>query len=962
MLLLLGLLFTYVAAPLAVFGVAARFVKADDDIIGRLFLLTAGIAPLAIAWLLWCQLLVFPGRSLVLYAGVIVIAVAGTMFVGRREIAGLLRSVPRYLPILADPWRKGTFGLRLLWLLAIALVVITIIQALSIPVLENDTAEYALISKYILSERTMAVYPVAQAHPGTGLYANASHPPSFHMMLGWSYLFGGFDNSRAMRFINLFYFAISAMMLSDIARRFIQSGGLQVVILLLLAPFYVSLIVGFHVDPARLCTSLAALLLAAIVIERRGDIRWTGLCGVVTGFSLFSHSIGILTLGFVGLALLLFLAVPLKDRIRAIAIMTVIALLIGGWQYIFNIIQFGVPLQDNEPVMADPALNFTEDLRYRRDLTTSPQRLVYGVFQLFSRLELVSIFGWVALFSAIALRRAIWARMDLRVLAMSVIVFLILSLATALAGLDFMVKNIRYAMTVAFPMVAIAACGLGYFFLHTRSRLFRSCAVLLLLVMSGPVLLHSAYRLRNLAAPTAIWLGEEWQVLMKPRFPGGGVLLWAREHVNPEERVLTFRQPDYAYYVGTPWIRDIDPTLLHIYHAQTVQEAHRMLRERNVRYVFLPNYMWPTLYNTQIMRLIGDPAYSTKVAEHQGYSMYRLHDVPANFACKPVPATELLGLWKSNGSLLMGLIGLGEVLDQPQKLLAHGSHKLPFHVKWDPVVSLRIPHQFLIYGREHPTLRSRQGIEVPTDGGLLSVTIRMRGKAIIYASLEELSAEDRVSTQALGDLVVRPEGSVLHAQAHLRPGTSEIALMLRSGGRAGGDLSLEGVAMCLMSDTSSQTHEKWKPHTIVGSYPLHADSNYDKYWTRPYEPGSLERNIQSSLYLIDHTDAKESQILQFVSEYFRDFRPAPASDWVNHELIVAGKSTATGSLEVYVNWRDASGKLKHRYVGDLFWGEDSTERSMRFKLPKEANDLGVFIIKTLITGERIELDSVTIRR
>jgi len=133
-------------------------------------------------------------------------------------------------------------------------------------------------------------------------------------------------------------------------------------------------------------------------------------------------------------------------------------MLIGGWQYISNVVEYGAPLQDYESVLEMPSLQYSEVTKIERKIEFLGERFVNGALQGFTK---VALFGFVFWFGAVGLalyiRRIVsdWGefRPMLGALATGVLLFTLMLLVAAAIDFSLVIKNPRYVMTIV-PVLA----------------------------------------------------------------------------------------------------------------------------------------------------------------------------------------------------------------------------------------------------------------------------------------------------------------------------------------------------------------------------------------------------------------------------------------------------------------------------------------------------------------------------
>lgn len=443
---------TFIAAPLGLFGVAVKYLGRDTIKREHLLMLVFPLGPTAISLLtfaLYC--LPLPHIGAINIALVMITATFGIL-VGRREIFSLISSAYKNI------YRK--IDLSIVWIMAVSLIFIACAQILALPMMENDSLEYMAVARHIFESGTISVYPVVESASKTGLFAPSSHPPAYHMMLVWAYTFTGVDTFVGARLLSLFHL-LGTICLLRLA--LINSNNFTLaaaIILLLGTPLYMSMVVGYHVDGLRLMAFFAAAISIAWLVEHPTR-KIAVFAGIVVGFAAYTHSIGLLVVPFACLACLLLVPEKLQFRIKLCIVICSIAALVGGLQYIRNIWLFGVPLQDTTPVWEMAQIDFLSDLRYRRDLLSFEDKLVFGMFRSFVETHIFGALFW--LLGVVALRACMYRSFTIleKVCLLWVCSFFAIALLTISLGSELVVKNARYVLTLA-PLVAyLVASSLG---------------------------------------------------------------------------------------------------------------------------------------------------------------------------------------------------------------------------------------------------------------------------------------------------------------------------------------------------------------------------------------------------------------------------------------------------------------------------------------------------------------------
>jgi hypothetical protein len=82
------------------------------------------------------------------------------------------------------------------------------------------------------------------------------------------------------------------------------------------------------------------------------------------------------------------------------------------------------------------------------------------------------------------------------------------------------------------------------------------------------------------------------------------------------------------------WIDNFDPRAMSFYDAKSDKELFDSLRRNGIKYVLVPHYTWPTIYNTQFKSFLSNPKYSTPMIENIDFkskkSYYQLFEIKEN--------------------------------------------------------------------------------------------------------------------------------------------------------------------------------------------------------------------------------------------------------------------------------------------------------------------------------------------
>ncbi|MCV9937011.1 glycosyltransferase family 39 protein [Boseaceae bacterium BT-24-1] len=644
---------TCLAAPLAVFIAAARLMRPARGDSLPLFLFMAPAAPFAIA-LVMMVLYSLPWQTPIwLHLAFVIALIAAAIAMGRDQLAALRADLSD-----ARARLRGSFSITgfILGLVVLGLSATTLLQVLSLPVIENDSLEYLAVAREVFRAGSLSVYPLTQSAP-SGMFAPSAHPPAIHLFLVWGSSWVGIENFAPSRVLAAFcLFGMMSLLAAGLSREGLRSVAVAIIVMLC-TPIYVLLLVGYHVDGLRIMAVAGAIVAMARVIENP-DKRTAVLAGVWLGCAAFSHSIGVLCWVLAAFA---WLVLGPSDRFRRFGVPLVIgivAVAIGGAQYVKNIIILGVPLHDHVAVAGLPELRFYEDLIDIRKLASFSERLTAGPLFGFASPDLFGITYWVGL-AAFAFLLRNWTAIGVtcRVSILWFLFISILGFIGAAFNITLLIKNARYLPLTAVPALAIIA-GSAVAQLERRRASRHPIYVVFPIerVLAIPRQLAFGALLAGFAFVAARWTidqsinrlslhGARLDFLSagERAFPRRGsnynaarIYSYLETNADPRERTLTFFQPGTAIYGTGSWIDQHDDQMIPFYMLAQPDAAYAWLRDRNVRYVFVPGYYLSTFSRSVAEQLVADERYSELlINDKDGWRLYRLRDEPlaARYAC-----------------------------------------------------------------------------------------------------------------------------------------------------------------------------------------------------------------------------------------------------------------------------------------------------------------------------------------
>jgi hypothetical protein len=451
-------------------GVAAAGALVRDRTQSGLILAIGLIVGVAFfGWVFSQVLIYFPGLNPGFYAAfATVYGVAGLaagLFFARGVIGETFRTIGKR-------W-SDRLGLSIIslvfWVPVVLLLGALAIINLAVPLYGNDSLEYAQAARKVFEMRDLGAYPFMDRNVTGGLITPWTHPPGYLGLLALGdFVQGSANEARVIKLVAAAFVGLQVILVVAIAGRGRVLAGALAGLLLLIAPLYYAQAAESSIDAYRIATFSAAIA-SFWLMAKSPSLGASILAGVVAGLAAYSHSIGMLTLGFaIPLFVLIARGAPARSAL-AVLIAVAVSLVFVVPHVMKNLSVFGSVLQDNVEVWTYPELQIDERLAVERGISTFTDALMNGVLRAFTQTE---FFGFQLLLLLAGLVAAAWGRLtpssirryatspDLRSrpLSVSLIVlagFLLFLILTWMAGSELAIKNARYMLTVQ-PFIAIA--------------------------------------------------------------------------------------------------------------------------------------------------------------------------------------------------------------------------------------------------------------------------------------------------------------------------------------------------------------------------------------------------------------------------------------------------------------------------------------------------------------------------
>jgi len=110
--------------------------------------------------------------------------------------------------------------------------------------------------------------------------------------------------------------------------------------------------------------------------------------------------------------------------------------------------------------------------------------------------------------------------------------------------------------------------------------------------------------------------------------------LWPRylliDRINNEiakdATIMVFRMADFAFYGERNYISYVDDKIADHVLQKTPEATWSYLREKGITHVYLPSYPLPSLYNSQLEKVLASPQLSELLYEYNGYRLFLLRE------------------------------------------------------------------------------------------------------------------------------------------------------------------------------------------------------------------------------------------------------------------------------------------------------------------------------------------------
>jgi hypothetical protein len=779
-------LFLLIGSSLAVYVALARLLrwKASDHAFG--VVVSLGLGPIMISWLLKWAMMAAPGQSDSFYVATIALAFVGLAVYGKKEWAGLVEMTQRiWATFRTTNWFSRWHEVLLVVVAVVALTATTYL-ALSKPLFLNDPLEYATVGRLIHERGTPTAYPFPDSDPETGVYLPMPHPLGYPMLMTSTYLLeGNTQDMVLLRTIAPFYTACTLVLIGFLLGRRAGFGML----LFMSVPYVCATTVGCHIDPMRIHTFFLAFVVLWRLIQNE-SLPNVVLTGMAVGASMFTHPIGILSLVFIPPMYVLLGRYRWNLRLQSALAIGLVAIVIGGHRFAYNTIHFNSPITVSQgsivpPAKTQPQAWQASNEAVTRQVNTPRERFLFGYVNGFTKPFSFGFTYWFLVLAIPALWRA--ERRSLpRILLYGTFGFYGVLTILFVLGSDVATLNDRYPLTVQ-PLICIMAALALFRVMHdsasappTKPSRHKGVWFIVAGVLAcSPNLFLFATSQRSMSqAEDVAWDGSRLRANVRE------TMHRIRKHVDPASTVLVFRQSDFAAYTQRKTAHYDAPSTVEVRRALTPERAFEVLHELNIRYVLLPNHASMRYMGVQAM--CGDPKYATLLFSERGHRLHRVNDVetPVSISSTVIATDHLVmpPMWNHPR-----FRNMPERTPSFREIL--GIQKIPGNWEGDwskaPLVTSNERDRLLIYtDTEDPLVAPPHAEQSPLESSAwYRATLRLSGSGHVSIYLLEFDDRHLLERHLIFDGILLPDAHDIHGQLRTMPTARSFRFALTLNGK-----------------------------------------------------------------------------------------------------------------------------------------------------------------------------------
>ncbi|MDQ1349979.1 MAG: hypothetical protein QG657_280 [Acidobacteriota bacterium] len=329
----------------------------------ELMLCSLGLGPVFTVLILYYLLLVFHGLPNYFYLAVVFLVYLALLVWSRKSVLLAVRhdgppspgdhenkplGVPSCLGALVAIFKAGK-GKRWKNLLYFSFLVVLVAvflyiylgSILQVPIADHDILVYGNIGKLYYMEKAVR-YSENIYNSFDGFFFIGSPKPSFSLLLTWEMMMNrGFAGTNDLTF-DMYFRSISAyygLLIISVVFYWLYRKNRYLPLLGIVVLFsgfqFFQVFVTYHLDSYRLFFLILSWVFLAYSLRSKEPLAFF-LLGVFSGFTAFTHLIGVLVALVNGLAFFLFQEACFKERVLKTLALSLIILLFGGVHYVLE--------------------------------------------------------------------------------------------------------------------------------------------------------------------------------------------------------------------------------------------------------------------------------------------------------------------------------------------------------------------------------------------------------------------------------------------------------------------------------------------------------------------------------------------------------------------------------------------------------------------------------------------------
>lgn len=464
--------FTYFYSSIVIFQIISHVLQIDKEEALKIFIYSLGCGPITIAALLAVLLWQFPYHTNVFYICSIEVLFVLCSFAFFRQFKLLYHVFQQIIIKVSakESYNPLTFSINVLVLFCFILILVQV--ALMPYSIDGDAIEYASVARLIYENKTIGLYPIVNTNGHGGIIASWTHPPLYITNLVWGYLIQGFDKEPGIiKYITPMYCFYTLLLLWHFLSKKNRLTGSFGMLLLITTPIYYQEIILHSIDAMRLYTLLLVFIFLYDLLSKK-TYQYVIVAGYLLGMCLLSHSGGIIAVPLICFVYLLLSQDNFKYRLIKIGVIFTIGFMFVLPSYIVNIHKYGAIIEDSTPVWQVRQMDFDSTVNILRGINTPGQQWLYGVLAGLSKTDLFGVSYWILLGGLLFLAikninfnlityfskdRTVSEEILNRIWTIPLLVIFLfygMCILTVFLGMNIIIKNMRYLMTLQ-PFVVI---------------------------------------------------------------------------------------------------------------------------------------------------------------------------------------------------------------------------------------------------------------------------------------------------------------------------------------------------------------------------------------------------------------------------------------------------------------------------------------------------------------------------